>query len=293
MTLLTTESYLVGVLALHFSLQQVQTRYPFIVAHFPGVPEEQLSHLRARGIKTLQVPVLRANWAYKGDESRFNDAMGKLRVFELEEFEQIVFLDADMIVLQNMDELLDESMPAHTVRAAHACVCNPRRNPNYPADWIPENCAHTLHDKIGPPNVLVETMPSTFGVGMLNSGLMVLRPCQADFDSLAASILPDADYMLMGDQALISVVFAGRWQPLPYIYNALKLLRTTHPAMWRDEHVKCVHFILDKPWNDMAEDASSFRNATHLWWWRVYNAMVHHDVARGLAVPRSPLPWLD
>lgn len=48
-------------------------------------------------------------------------------------------------------------------------------------------------------------------------------------------------------------MFAGRWVGLPYIYNALKTLRWegVHDAIWRDDKVKNVHYILSpKPWDE-------------------------------------------
>lgn len=44
-------------------------------------------------------------------------------------------LDADMIVLRNMDHLLEMELEKDWIAAAHVCACNPRGLPHYPDDW--------------------------------------------------------------------------------------------------------------------------------------------------------------
>jgi hypothetical protein len=51
------------------------------------------------------------------------------------------------------------------------------------------------------------------------------------------------------DQDFLAELFRGRWRPLPWIYNALKSLRHVHPEIWRDEDIRCLHYIYaEKPW---------------------------------------------
>ncbi|KAL2758011.1 glycosyltransferase family 8 protein [Sodiomyces alcalophilus JCM 7366] len=75
--------------------------------------------------------------------------------------------------------------------------------------------------------------------------------------------------------SLLSDLFRGRWVPLPYVYNALKTLRWpgVHDAIWRDDHVRVVHYILaPKPWDEQDPDgrwkgpANPDDEVTHRWW---------------------------
>lgn len=53
------------------------------------------------------------------------------------------------------------------------------------------------------------------------------------------------------DQDLIAHLFRGKWEALPWCYNALKTMRYWHSGsngFWRDEEVRNVHYICDKPW---------------------------------------------
>jgi hypothetical protein len=37
--------------------------------------------------------------------------------------------------------------------------------------------------------------------------------------------------------------FRGRWVPIPYVYNALKTLKTAHTDIWNDDDVRNVHYM--------------------------------------------------
>lgn len=75
-----------------------------------------------------------------------------------------------------------------------------------------------------------------------------------------------------------------QWVPLPYIYNALKKLRISHPALWThdqvaggDDEVKVVHYIHRKPWEDGkggGRDKGGPDEHTHAWWWKEWLEVV-------------------
>jgi lipopolysaccharide biosynthesis glycosyltransferase len=68
------------------------------------------------------------------------------------------------------------------------------------------------------------------------------------------------------DQDLLAAFFKGKWKPLPWCYNALKTLRVIHKPLWRDEEIRCLHYVLhDKPWHQrVAEGDYAELNE---WWW--------------------------
>lgn len=74
------------------------------------------------------------------------------------------------------------------------------------------------------------------------------------------------------DQDLLADFFKGRWKPLPYVFNALKTLPTVHPAVWKEDDLKCVHYILaDKPWTYRLEENSNPNYyAVDKWWWDAF-----------------------
>lgn len=64
-------------------------------------------------------------------------SLGKLQPFGLVEYERVVQLDSDMLVLENMDELMTLPLNPDTAvfAASHACTCNPFNKAHYPEDW--------------------------------------------------------------------------------------------------------------------------------------------------------------
>ena len=83
-------------------------------------------------------------------------------------------------------------------------------------------------------------------------------------------------------KSLLGDLFFGRWVPLPYTYNALKTLRWkgVHDAIWRDDEVKNVHYILSpKPWDEKKEDA---KDETHPWWHDMNEERLKSEKAKGI-----------
>ena len=77
--------------------------------------------------------------------------------------------------------------------------------------------------------------------------------------------------MVFPDQDILAIVYRGRWKPLPYVYNALKPMRDCHSALWRDEDVKVLHYILNKPWESRGFDGDDEVESTHRLWWEAWD----------------------
>ncbi|KAI5474734.1 glycosyltransferase family 8 protein [Pseudohyphozyma bogoriensis] len=280
-TLLTKNSYLAGALVLHASLVAHKSAYPLVVFATETFPQSGRDVLKARGVTVRDIKYLEPEGQNKKDYSdghdhRFVDTWTKLRCFELIEFERVVMLDSDMLVTANMDELMTLPLEKGWVAASHVCACNPRKLPHYPADWIPANCAHTLAKGVTPISPSEFTKPTHH---LLNSGLVILRPSLETFESIKHTLHTDpiVSSFTFPDQDLLAYEFKGRFLSLGYIYNALKTLRYCHADLWRDEDVKNVHYIIDKPWDcrvaDMKEDDPN--KVTHGWWWDAYERMMN------------------
>lgn len=151
-TLLSTASYLPGVLCLHQSLRKTGNRFPLLVAISGGLDRSIDSRLTERGMHVLRLPPpLEFPEALKRESGHWANTFDKLRLFDLPGFSKLVYLDSDMMVLKNIDELFDR--PHMSAVAAGRCI--------HP-DWIG-----------------------------LNSGLMVIVP-EPGLGSRVASTLQEA-----------------------------------------------------------------------------------------------------
>ena len=257
-TMLTDHGYLPGVQTLAASLRRVNSAFPLLVMVTPDVDADVRQVLRDDGIQVVQVAPLRPAGHGAYANARFAQVWTKLAVWSLTDFERVVFLDADMLVVRNMDELFDMEIdtvhdPGPSVAAAHACRCNPLRIPSYPRDWIPANCHYTS---------------GVAAADYFNAGLLVLRPDADVFADMIARLagLTDLTGFLFAEQDFLNDYFRDRWVPLPYVYNALKTLSVQHPDLWHLPDVRNIHFIIDKPWARRPGSDDPYLDLTRLWW---------------------------
>ncbi len=186
-----------------------------------------------------------------------------------------------MLVFRNMDELFELSLPGkHWIAANHCCVCNLDKDEWAPRDWVKENCAYT---RLAHPDCLDNPAPvPQNGEGprthaLLNSGLFICAPHEQLWNDLLhfLEISPLVKHFMFPDQDFLAEFFRGRWKSVGYQYNALKTMRYWHPEMWRDDEVKNLHYIVDKPWTkrvglDGVAGYLGKDGETHKWWWVEY-----------------------
>jgi hypothetical protein len=132
-----------------------------------------------------------------------------------------------------------------------------------PADRTRENCAYTPTTHPSALTAPTDPSPSPAPHLLLNSGLVVLTPSQKTMTritDLLSSSNPAHQSLIASwmfpDQDLIAELFRGKWEALPWCYNALKTMRYWHAGetgFWRDEEVRNVHYICDKPWKRRPE----------------------------------------
>ncbi|KAI9269875.1 nucleotide-diphospho-sugar transferase [Sporodiniella umbellata] len=242
--LTSSNNYIKGVITMKQALENQQSQYPLLILYTSQVKSEIVKVLESIGCLTKKIESIRPQGKVNYTAQRFVDTWTKLAVWNETEYDRLVMLDADMLPTQNMDELMRLVLPQGWIAASFACTCNPQKIAHYPPHWTPESCAYTGRDTHLPPMV-------TAAHNYFNSGLIVLRPEQALFKSMVDQLnaVEDLNQYPFPDQDFLNQVFQGRWEPISYGYNALKTLPWAHPEMWSLEHVKNIHYILNKPWD--------------------------------------------
>jgi len=120
-TVLSTDNYLPGVLALDESLRLCKSAYPLHVLVGSAVSETVHDTLAKAGIPTIRLPpidipeeIRQANLT--SDHHRhWAGVFEKLFVFSLSQFHKLVLLDADMLVIKNIDDLFGKPHMAAVV----------------------------------------------------------------------------------------------------------------------------------------------------------------------------------
>lgn len=290
-TLITRASYTAGVIILAHTLRRHRSRFPLIVFYtqnLKGTPALRALQLQATSLDLIlhecEPLVPPGHVQVQLIAERFRDTWTKLRLFGDDvvwQFDGVCYLDADMAIFNgNMDDIFSvmPRLPHGHIAASHACVCNVDRDPWAPADWTIDNCAYTPQSHptaldTGTP-VQPESRPTHH---LLNSGMFVYRPTPHMWkemlhyfntsDKLATYKFPDQDFL--------TDFFRNKWQSIGWQWNALKTMRYLHTNIWRDDSVRCLHYIVDKPWASRlsADGIAGFRGRdgeTHRWWWIVF-----------------------
>lgn len=97
-TLLSTDNFLLGVLGLAFSLQKVQTDYPLIVLAANNLSQATFNILDKYNISYVKYPPLTFN-----KDDYYGCTINKFYAWKLTDFDKVCFIDADTVVMTNID----------------------------------------------------------------------------------------------------------------------------------------------------------------------------------------------
>jgi glycogenin glucosyltransferase len=195
-TFLSTDDYLDGALVLNASLKRVGSKFGLLALLVGNVSPESEALLNAFGIKTkrvagkINVPeeVLQAN--VKQNLRYWNNVFEKLFIFDLTEFDKIVYIDSDMLVLRNIDTLFDS--PNMSAVAAGR---------NFPGneDWIDLNAGlMVVEPQAGLWQEIVDVLPEACKTGALVSDQTLLHQYYKDWPRAKALHL-DEGYNIFAD----------------------------------------------------------------------------------------------
>ena len=163
----------------------------------------------------------------KGEKPAFHtplDNFVKLRLWQLP-YERVVFLDADTMVVRNIDRLFD-----------------------YPEF----SAAPNVYERVG-------------DFRRLNSGVFAARPSADDLRARCSrgSTAPGA-FWKRTDQTFLEAFFPD-WQGLPVYDNLLQYVWLNLPELWDWGLVRVVHYQYEKPWDPANAKAESLRPLVELW----------------------------
>lgn len=148
-------------------LHQPSTRsaysYPFLVLVSPHVSMHKRKILRDEGCRVVPIELLKSNWTVGPDEGRLIDQFTKLRVFELEGFDRILFMDSDMLLTRPLDDIWTEEV-----------VTEPRKTKKNHRPIAPGEANM-------PEDYVVAGITDDQGGSLLTGGFLVLRPCKKLF----------------------------------------------------------------------------------------------------------------
>ena len=221
---LSTPAYLIGILGVSECLKRVKSKYPFYVVITDQISLEIEKLLNEHGIYTIrrnsiQIPEIIKVKNSRGEFSHWTNTFDKLSIFELTQFDKIVYLDADLYIRKNIDELFQYHHMATTP--------NRKYGPN-----------------IAPPPELI-------------SGLLVIEPEKGLLNKFSNILMSISDKrQSIGDQDILQEYYIN-WANMPELHLDLKynafftyLDYYINHCNYSLEDISVFHFILTKkPWN--------------------------------------------
>lgn len=231
-TLVTNADYAMGATALVRSLKRTGTQADVVVLHTGGVRPECMEPLKALGAQLVEAELLPTSAEFqlrhqrekfhsvapftKGNKPSFHtplDNFAKLRLWELTQYERIVFIDADAIVLRNIDCLF-----------------------GYPEFCAAPNVYEGLQD-----------------FHRLNSGVFVATPSQETFASMLARLDAPGAFWRRTDQTFLEAFFPHWhglpvffnmlqyvWFNLPELWDwkSISVIHYQYEKPWEENHPK-------------------------------------------------------
>ena len=231
-TLVTNSDYAIGAAALARSLRAVGAAHPLYVLTTPRVSDTDRQALEAAGGQILEVTQPEFSDGFrerhsrsaqhakspftKGEKPQFHDPLDnfcKLRLWQLTDCERVVFLDADTLVIKNIDKLF-----------------------GYPQFSGAPNFYESLDD-----------------LHRLNSGVFVAAPDSSTYEDMIATLdAPDA-YWPRTDQTFLESYFPDwhglpyTYNALQYLFfnlpetwrwSSIKVIHYQYEKPWQADHGK-------------------------------------------------------
>lgn len=231
-TLVTNDDYAPGTVALLRSIRRCGTRADIVAMHTPALGEATRARLAAEGARLVEVDLLPTSDEFnarharrslheaapftKGDKPPFHtplDNFAKLRLWQLADYDRVVFIDADAIMLRNCDRLFD-----------------------YPEFCAAPNVYESLND-----------------FHRLNSGVFTARPSEEKFQAMLTALDVPGRFWPRTDQTFLQEFFPDWhglpvvynmlqyvWMNLPELWrwDEIHILHYQYEKPWQTPHPK-------------------------------------------------------
>ncbi|KAF2448110.1 glycosyltransferase family 8 protein [Karstenula rhodostoma CBS 690.94] len=217
-----------------------QNTTSFLVLCTATVPAEQKATLRADGATVVEIRDVPVNWWIRPASTRWKEQFSKLRVFEMEEYRRILFVDADTVLTGPVDGIFAEpevATLAPTLDRKHQVRWGEAR---LPAQWLfaarSDNALTGARAHPTPP----------LQAESFDAGFFLLKPDRRVFAHLLSvmALVGRFDPQAM-DQGLLNYVFRREgcmpWRELHWRWSAtwpterdLEMdVVTLHDRLWR------------------------------------------------------------
>ncbi|KAA0038113.1 galactinol synthase 2 [Cucumis melo var. makuwa] len=249
--------YVKGVVGLAKGLRKVKSAYPLVVAVLPDVPEEHRRILESQGCIVKEIePVYPPE-----NQTRFAMA------YYFVEYDKMVYLDGDIQVYDNIDELFE--LPNGYFYAVMDCFCEKTwsHTPQYRIGYC-QQCP----DKVQWPDDDLGLPPPPL---YFNAGMFVFEPNVDTYHDLL-NTLEVTSPTPFAEQDFLNMYFRDVYKPIPLEFNLVLAMLWRHPENVDLDRVKVVHYCAagSKPWRYTGKEENMQREDIKMLvknWWDIYD----------------------
>ena len=107
-TVITNDDYTPCIIRQKQRMDYLKCKYPFIVLVTDNVEDKVINKLKENNIEYRIVPLLSFSYNNKNFRKRLAQTVNKFYSFILTEYEKVLFIEADTIIIKNIDFLFDK-----------------------------------------------------------------------------------------------------------------------------------------------------------------------------------------
>lgn len=259
--------YVKGVVGLAKGLRKVKSAYPLVVAILPDVPEEHRKLLSLQGCIVREIePVYPPENQTQFGMAYYVINYSKLRIWEFVEYSKMIYLDGDIQVFQNIDNLFD--LPDEKFYAVMDCFCEKTwsNTPQYKIGFC-QQCPK----KVEWPMAELGPQPPLY----FNAGMFVFEPKLSTYNDLLETLKVTSPTSF-AEQDFLNMYFRDIYHPIPPEYNLVLAMLWRHPENFILDKANVVHYCAagSKPWRFTGKEENMQREDIKMLvekWWDIYN----------------------
>ena len=227
-----------GVLIVNYKLKQLNSKYNLVCLVTKLVSEESLSTLKRFNISPININFNAILEEFNIEKEKIDYLFskfyfGKLFIFLISQFEKLVYLDTDLLIVKNIDHLFERNLDNNTIEMTCDTLMRQAQNGKY--------------------NIIKTT--DTF-----NSGVIIFESNQELFKKICKLLKKTSLEKIKiwhSDQTIFNDMYKLKLlnvKLLDYKYNIIAGVLDYHinKLLLKTEDIHVIHFILNpKPWGDV------------------------------------------
>mgnify|MGYP004645602469 FL=1 len=213
---MSNDNYLISTLCAYVSLIQTHPMHQVYCAITNKVSWKAQYILKKWGLQIIAVDEIEIPEKFQGfyasvnkETNHWYNAYGKIAIFALEQFKKIVFIDSDVFVYQNIDDLF-----------------------NYNHLAAVQDTGYLLEDK-----------------NIFNSGVMVIEPSKTELSNIIKFSAELPDESIRCEQELLNKFYTNWTNiPTQYNVNPFEIDKLINKINFDIDSINIIHYIGKKPW---------------------------------------------